>query len=77
MMTIEQILIREFHLKFPNAKSISATADAGDEVMSVTVDGVEWVLELARAGRELVFTNGPDEIAFPFPDDWPSSAAQP
>jgi hypothetical protein len=72
MMTIEQILIREFHLKFPHAKSISATVDAGDEVMTVTVDGVEWVMELARGGDELVFTGGGDEIAFPFPDDWPS-----
>ncbi|MGJ0507030.1 MAG: hypothetical protein ACR652_07795 [Methylocystis sp.] len=72
MMSVEQILIREFHLRFPNTKSIVASVNADDGRMSVSVDGKEWILSAARLGDEILFCSGPEKITFPFPDDWPA-----
>jgi len=37
MMTIEKILIREFHLKYPNAKSIEADDETMTSVRNMTM----------------------------------------
>ncbi len=72
MMSVERILIREFHLRFPNTRSISASVSPGDGRVSVNVDGREWLMNAARLGDEIVFCSGPEKISFPFPDDWPA-----
>lgn len=72
MMSVEQILIREFHLRFPNTKSIAASVNSDDGRMSVNVDGKEWLLSAARFGDDIVFNSGSERITFPFPDDWPA-----
>ena len=58
MMSVEQILIREFHLRFPNTKSIAASVNADDGPISVNVDGKEWIMNAAQPGDELVFSSG-------------------
>lgn len=72
MMSVEQILIREFHLRFPSARSIAASVEAGDAGISVNVDGKEWIMSAVRPGDELVFSCGSETINFPFPTDWPA-----
>jgi hypothetical protein len=72
MMSVEQILIREFHLRFPNTKSIAASVDAGDGGIAVNVDGKEWIMNAARPSDGLVFSCDAEKITFPFPDDWPA-----
>jgi hypothetical protein len=72
MMSVEQILIREFHLRFPNAKSIAASVEEGDAGISVNVDGKEWIINAERPGDELVFSCDSEKITFPFPNDWPA-----
>ncbi len=75
MMSVEQILIREFHLRFPNTRSIAGSVNADDGRMSVNVDGKEWILSAARLGDEIVFCSGSEKMTFPFPDDWPAEVS--
>jgi chemotaxis protein histidine kinase CheA len=72
VMSVEQILIREFHLRFPNTRSIAASVNAGDGRISVNVDGEEWIMSAARPDDGIVFCSGSKKITFPFPDDWPA-----
>ncbi len=72
MMSVEQILIREFHLRFPNTKSIAASVNTDDGRMSVNVDDKEWILSATRLGDDIVFTSDSEKITFPLPDDWPA-----
>ena len=65
-MTVDQILVREFHLKFPCAASI----EADDEAMTVNVDGRTWNMEVEDDG--LLFRSGSEQIWFALPDDWPA-----
>ncbi len=64
MMSVEQILIREFHLRFPNTRSIAGSVNADDGRMSVNVDGKEWIQSAARLGNEIVFLGlGEDHLS--------------
>ena len=68
VMTVDQILVREFHLKFPTAKSI----EADDKSMTVKIDGRTWVMEVDD--DELLFRSDSEQIYFALPDDWPARA---
>ncbi len=66
MMSVEQILIREFHLRFPNTKSIAASVNA-DDGMSVNVDGKEWIMSPRGLAKRLYFARARRRSSFHFP----------